>query len=87
MTESKTYGRVYTPKFLVDIILDHTEYTSYDNIVGKHIIDNSCGDGAFLTEIVSRYCKVFDGTVEELAKHLQTYRSLHCHMRTPNYAL
>lgn len=73
MIESKTYGRVYTPKFLVDIILDHTEYTSYDNIVGKHIIDNSCGDGAFLTEIVSRYCKIFDGTVEELAEHLQTY--------------
>lgn len=73
MTESKTYGRVYTPKFLVDIILNHTEYTSYDNIVCKHIIDNSCGDGAFLTEIVSRYCKVFDGTVDELAKHLQTY--------------
>lgn len=73
MIESKTYGRVYTPKFLVDVILNHTEYTSYDNIVGKHIIDNSCGDGAFLTEIVRRYCKIFDGTVEELAKHLQTY--------------
>ncbi len=73
MTESKTYGRVYTPKFLVDLILNHTGYTSYDNIVGKHIIDNSCGDGAFLTEIVSRYCKVFDGTKDELTKHLHTY--------------
>lgn len=73
MTESKTYGRVYTPKFLVDIILDHTGYISYDNIVNKHIIDNSCGDGAFLTEIVSRYCKVFKGKIEELAEHLQTY--------------
>lgn len=73
MTESKTYGRVYTPKFLVDLILDHTGYTSYDNIVGKHIIDNSCGDGAFLTEIVNRYCKVFNGTLEELVEHLQAY--------------
>lgn len=73
MTESKTYGRVYTPKFLVDIILDHTGYTVYDNIVGKHIIDNSCGDGAFLIEVVSRYCKVFNGTTDELAAHLQTY--------------
>lgn len=73
MTESKTYGRVYTPKFLVDTILDHTEYNSYENIVGKHIIDNSCGNGAFLTEIVNRYCKVFNGTIEELAEHLQTY--------------
>lgn len=73
MTESKTYGRVYTPKFLVDIILDHTGYTSCDNIIGKHIIDNSCGDGAFLTEVVSRYCKTFNGSVEELTEHLQTY--------------
>ena len=22
----------------------------------KHIIDNSCGDGAFLCEIIKRYC-------------------------------
>ncbi len=73
MTESKTYGRVYTPKFLVDIILDHTGYISYDNIINKHIIDNSCGDGAFLTEIVNRYCKVFDGSIEELTEHLHTY--------------
>lgn len=73
MTESKTYGRVYTPKFLVDIILNHTGYISYDNIVGKHIIDNSCGDGAFLVEIANRYCEVFNGTLDELAEHLQTY--------------
>ncbi len=73
MTDAKTYGRVYTPKFLVDIILDHTGYTSYENIVGKHIIDNSCGDGAFLTEVVNRYCKVFNGKIEDLAYHLQTY--------------
>lgn len=73
MTESKTYGRVYTPKYLVDIILDLTGYTSPNNIIGKHIIDNSCGDGAFLTEIVDRYCQAFIGSKENLIEHLQTY--------------
>lgn len=73
MIESKTYGRVYTPKYLVDIILDHTGYSSYDDIVCKHIIDNSCGDGAFLTAIVDRYCRAFNGTMNELIDDLQTY--------------
>ena len=73
MTESKTYGRVYTPKFLVKLILDKAGYNSYEGIIGKHIIDNSCGDGAFLMEIVSRYCTFFSGSVGELANHLQTY--------------
>ena len=73
MTDSKAYGRVYTPQYLVKLILDCTGYTTYDSIVEKHIIDNSCGDGAFLIEVVKRYCECFDGTSEELKKHLQTY--------------
>ena len=27
------------------------------NVLRKHAIDNSCGDGAFLREIVARYCE------------------------------
>ena len=73
MTESKTYGRVYTPQYLVDIILNHVGYTTCEGIISKHIIDNSCGDGAFLKEIVARYCKVFNGTSNDLVTHLQTY--------------
>ncbi len=73
MIDTKTYGRVYTPKYLVNLILDQISYTSYENIIGKHIIDNSCGDGAFLCEIVVRYCKLFNGTIKELTNHLQTY--------------
>ncbi len=54
----KRFGRVYTPDFIVRLILD---FGGYDNssIIQKHVIDNSCGDGAFLTEIVRRYCKIF----------------------------
>ena len=73
MTESKTYGRVYTPHYLVNLILDQTRYNTSYNVIGKHIIDNSCGDGAFLAEIVKRYCELFNGTTEELRQHLHTY--------------
>lgn len=73
MTESKAYGRVYTPNYLVNHILDYAGYSCYDNVIGKHIIDNSCGDGAFLIEIVKRYCNLFDDNVKILKEHLQTY--------------
>lgn len=54
----KTTGRVYTPKKIVNLILDKTNYKSSE-ILKKNIIDNSCGDGAFLIEIVNRYCDEF----------------------------
>lgn len=56
ITKSKTNGRVYTPLFLVNSILDLSGYVG-NNILCKHVIDNSCGDGAFLIEIVRRYCE------------------------------
>lgn len=46
-------GQVFTPDYLVDNILDIAGYTK--DILNKHIIDNSCGDGAFLCNIASRY--------------------------------
>ena len=52
-TDAKKHkGRVYTPEYIVKIILDMSHYT--DNVLEKHVIDNSCGDGAFLCEIVNR---------------------------------
>ena len=44
---SKNIGQVFTPQYLVEEMLD---YAGYKNtaIIEKHIIDNSCGDGAFL---------------------------------------
>ncbi len=50
----KQNGSVYTPEYLVQSILDYTGYYG-DKILEKHVIDNSCGDGAFLKEIVKRY--------------------------------
>lgn len=54
-TREKTTGRVYTPDYIVRNVLDMSGY--YGNtILQKHAIDNSCGDGAFLVEMVHRYC-------------------------------
>ena len=55
ITESKSNGRVYTPLFIVENVLNSSGYIG-EKISRKHIIDNSCGDGAFLVEIVRRYC-------------------------------
>ena len=66
----KHHGRVYTPDYLVRTILDFGNYNG-QNIVKKHVIDNSCGDGAFLREIVERYCQQYQG--KSLKKHLETY--------------
>lgn len=56
ITEEKSNGRIYTPLYIVENILDLSGYDG-PQILQKHVIDNSCGDGAFLCEIVRRYCK------------------------------
>ena len=56
ITTEKSNGRFYTPAFIVNNILDLSDYCG-DKILQKHVIDNSCGDGAFLIEIVKRYCE------------------------------
>ena len=63
----KQHGRVYTPDYLVKVILDFGGYDK-PNILKKHVIDNSCGDGAFLTEIVRRYCTSFLAQKQDLSK-------------------
>lgn len=57
------------------MILDFGGYTD-TNILNRHIIDNSCGDGAFLIEIADRYCRAFlnvNSDLETLKTHLETY--------------
>lgn len=71
----KQHGRVYTPDYLVKVILDFGGYDK-PTILKKHVIDNSCGDGAFLTEIVRRYCAFFLTLKQDLSKlkhELETY--------------
>lgn len=75
LSTNKSTGRTYTPKYIVQNILDLSGYYG-KNIIKKHVIDNSCGDGAFLTEIVSRYCSVqLENLIDNqlLVKELETY--------------
>lgn len=67
---SKTFGRVYTPNRIVTMILDLADYRGA-KIVGRHVIDNSCGDGAFLTQIVERYSEVCGART--LKRNLETF--------------
>ncbi len=58
--EKKFNGIVYTPSWIVRLILDNLDYV--DNIYSKKIIDPSCGDGAFLSEVGTRF-------IEDARKH------------------
>ncbi len=69
----KQRGAIYTPAFLVKVILDFGKYNG-KKILHKHVMDNSCGDGAFLTEIVRRYCVALGKQhPEKIKRHLETY--------------
>ena len=71
----KQHGRVYTPDYLVKLILDFGGYNG-NRILNKHTIDNSCGDGAFLKEIVNRYCTTFlsqSNNLSILKQELETF--------------
>lgn len=77
MTDSiKHTGRIFTPDFLVKDILDEAGYNG-ECILRRHCIDNSCGDGAFLCEIVRRYLTAYrashgtlDGAPEEIREFI-----------------
>jgi len=71
---SKHNGSIYTPTHIVDNMLDLVGY-QFD-IIQKHVIDNSCGEGAFLIQIVKRYCEQYflnSGNCIELKMHLEKY--------------
>ena len=75
ITSEKSNGRFYTPDFVVNNVLDMSGY--YGNaILKKHVMDNSCGDGAFLAEIVRRYCEAANNIglpTEEIAHQLSEF--------------
>ena len=72
--------QIFTPQYIVEDILDRVGYyiigNNTSNIRKKHIIDNSCGNGAFLKVIVERYidaCKIDKLSIEETIKEIETY--------------
>lgn len=75
MRQTKTLGQVYTPENIVNDILDAANYSG-SRILKKHVMENSFGEGAFLTKIVKRYIEEFQktgGSAEQLVKDLEEY--------------
>ena len=70
----KSLGQVFTPEHIVNDILDLSNYK--ENILRKNIIDNSCGNGAFLQEIIKRYVEEYmkeNGNTEGVENELEQY--------------
>jgi len=68
------HGTVYTPVHIVTNILNLLGYN--EGIIKHHIIDNSCGEGAFLVEVVNRYCQDYfrqHSDITELGLQLESY--------------
>lgn len=75
MTKHKFLGQVYTPQWIVDTILDLTNYNE-SAILKSFILEPACGDGAFLKEIVNRYVTIAmkrNMSTTEIVKGLEKY--------------
>ena len=63
--------QIPTPNEYVKIMLDEAGYLT--NLVGKRVLENSCGEGNILTEIVRRYisdCKMQKLSAEQIQQGL-----------------
>ncbi|MCD8283034.1 MAG: N-6 DNA methylase [Prevotella sp.] len=58
-------GQVFTPPYLVGYMLDLAGYVGRE-ILSRHVIDNSCGEGAFLCEVADRYCAAFTASKSDM---------------------
>lgn len=67
--------QIFTPKQVTDIMLNELGYRGI-KIRKKHVIDNSCGNGAILKEVVRIYinvCIMCNLSKEETIVELETY--------------
>lgn len=67
--------QVFTPEHVVDTMFEELEYKG-DKIRKKHVIDNSCGNGAILKKVVRTYihvCILSGLSKEETISELETY--------------
>jgi adenine-specific DNA-methyltransferase len=76
ISKEKHIGQVFTPDYLVCEMLDYVGYLNKSDILDKHIIDNSCGNGAFLLQITERYIQTAINnnlSKERIIKGLETF--------------
>ncbi|MDU4239809.1 MAG: hypothetical protein E7I21_04090 [Limosilactobacillus fermentum] len=50
----KNHGEVFTPKRIVDLMLDQPEITAKINDLSATFLEPSAGEGAFLVELLRR---------------------------------
>ena len=75
MSKHKTLGQVFTPKWIVDEILNLVGYNGAA-ILDKYILEPASGNGVFLVEIVKRYisaCLDNDIETREIIERLEKY--------------
>ena len=73
MEKSKSLGQVFTPSWIVNIMLNNVGYTN-KNVLKKKVIEPSFGHGVFLIEIIKRYIqqgKKAQWDIEAIKKGLQ----------------
>lgn len=85
---TKEKCQIFTPNNIAIRMLDLSEYT--ENIVGKKILENSCGDGEILTFIVERYineCISNNFTVNKTKRGLERYIYIYIYAFEIDYEL
>ncbi|MET8996087.1 Eco57I restriction-modification methylase domain-containing protein [Amycolatopsis sp. Hca4] len=53
-TPTANYGEIFTRRWVVDVLLDITGYTADRDLGALHLLEPSCGSGAFLGPAVER---------------------------------
>ncbi|MBP2320451.1 hypothetical protein JOF56_000836 [Kibdelosporangium banguiense] len=51
---TQNYGEVFTRRWVVEVLLDLTGYTADRDLGSLHLVEPSCGSGAFLGPVVER---------------------------------
>ena len=57
----RTLGEVFTPRRIVELMLDQPEITAKINDLSATFLEPSAGEGAFLVEILRRFFPVRQG--------------------------
>ena len=68
--------KIFTPTKYVKELLDSVGYKSNKSLFDKYVLENSCGDGNVLSEVVDRYIKSAlkdDKQLNEIAEGLEKY--------------
>lgn len=74
--ETTNYGEVFTRRWVVDVLLDLTRYTSDRDLASLQLMEPSCGSGAFLGPAVERLiasAKDHGHALEDLSDVVRAY--------------